>query len=813
MIYELNGKTVFFGNNGVYTDHSIENDGRCKLLKVSDQLQGYKNFKPIVLDNNLYFFQLTNFPHKLEIFKTDGLNVSYIKQIDSLDYSMIYDFTGFRNSEKDLFNQAALLGNQLLITAKVRIDHSNGNNTFRNEIWRLENDVLTKINVLNPLNHPNSSGDIRHFYVSETKAYFFIDYLSQDLYVTDGSTTEYVKTFEGVTVRNSKAVVLKDDNIILAENRNGKFNFWKSNGTSSGTIKINEVNTPNLTQINGFRSFYKGVLFQDNNDSIWYADSSFQQVIKSKFKLSDFNSPNNIQNLDFIELNNKVFGAYNFSSQGLEPASFDFSSNNLQVLSNLNTRTGNALRFENELIYNNKLYFLGNDNSNKIQLFETNGQFGGFKTITDNTDGNLLFQLVKSDANLFYISRLNNISKICKYDLLNASISSIPLNTLSFFNPNKLIPYQGEVLIIAQSSVSQVWKTETLGEPSVVINTNFGFIESLFTYDSLIFASSNGVYISKGTLASTIKYSNIFDLNKPFKIFNYFEFNNQLFIIADFYNGQSIMLGLFRYHKEQIELELVHTFPASYKGMSDNHFFSISNDEHVLFNILDNKSRYELWSMNINAQLKPIGKLNYNYTNSRVFYTEELKNEFYLSYQQDYETIKLLKINVAKSSIDTLLVFDRNDNYRLIKNNNILYAATGLKANQDFLWRTDGTGVGTYYIKAPADKSAPFLINLISSLGEKLIFTGYDASFGTEFYSYKQMPCEGNLNYTVSSGKWSEPTIWSCGRVPFTTENVIIKTGHKIELDSSEIGNAKSIATEPNSVLNFNSGSVFTAKP
>ncbi len=39
--------------------------------------------------------------------------------------------------------------------------------------------------------------------------------------------------------------------------------------------------------------------------------------------------------------------------------------------------------------------------------------------------------------------------------------------------------------------------------------------------------------------------------------------------------------------------------------------------------------------------------------------------------------------------------------------------------------------------------------------------------------------------YSIKSGLWNDYTSWSCSCVPASTDAVIIKTGHKIELNSA----------------------------
>lgn len=57
--------------------------------------------------------------------------------------------------------------------------------------------------------------------------------------------------------------------------------------------------------------------------------------------------------------------------------------------------------------------------------------------------------------------------------------------------------------------------------------------------------------------------------------------------------------------------------------------------------------------------------------------------------------------------------------------------------------------------------------------------------------------------YTVKSGNWNDATVWSCGRIPTSQDNVTIKATHNVYLNPNQSGYCKNIATELNSVLNI----------
>lgn len=66
--------------------------------------------------------------------------------------------------------------------------------------------------------------------------------------------------------------------------------------------------------------------------------------------------------------------------------------------------------------------------------------------------------------------------------------------------------------------------------------------------------------------------------------------------------------------------------------------------------------------------------------------------------------------------------------------------------------------------------------------------------------------------YSSASGNWNMTTTWACGRVPTITDDVFIKSPHKITLNPSETGFANSIDNANGAVLDIRAGSVFTVK-
>jgi photosystem II stability/assembly factor-like uncharacterized protein len=67
------------------------------------------------------------------------------------------------------------------------------------------------------------------------------------------------------------------------------------------------------------------------------------------------------------------------------------------------------------------------------------------------------------------------------------------------------------------------------------------------------------------------------------------------------------------------------------------------------------------------------------------------------------------------------------------------------------------------------------------------------------------------LQQTVKSGNWHDATVWSCGQVPVATQNVLIKSPHRIEVLPAQTAKCKNIATELGAILNIPAGASLEA--
>lgn len=71
---------------------------------------------------------------------------------------------------------------------------------------------------------------------------------------------------------------------------------------------------------------------------------------------------------------------------------------------------------------------------------------------------------------------------------------------------------------------------------------------------------------------------------------------------------------------------------------------------------------------------------------------------------------------------------------------------------------------------------------------------------------------EGVKLFSRQSGNWNVISTWACGRVPTITDDVFVKSPHKIILEPGNLATGFSIETEYGSVVEIKNGSVFKVK-
>ncbi len=122
-----------------------------------------------------------------------------------------------------------------------------------------------------------------------------------------------------------------------------------------------------------------------------------------------------------------------------------------------------------------------------------------------------------------------------------------------------------------------------------------------------------------------------------------------------------------------------------------------------------------------------------------------------------------------------------NWNPKFVYNNSAYFIALDIEHGQE-LWKTDGTEAGTTLVADLYPGAVGSTPNLIDITNNTLYFTAFTPTYGRELW---KLPLSDNCvtNTTLKSGSWNDPTVWSCGTVPSTTNDVTISPAHSITIN------------------------------
>jgi hypothetical protein len=70
--------------------------------------------------------------------------------------------------------------------------------------------------------------------------------------------------------------------------------------------------------------------------------------------------------------------------------------------------------------------------------------------------------------------------------------------------------------------------------------------------------------------------------------------------------------------------------------------------------------------------------------------------------------------------------------------------------------------------------------------------------------------CQSGVKlFTAQSGSWNDLSTWACGRIPQPTEDVYIKSAHKVTINLGQTGQCKTIENGPGAVLDVKPGAIL----
>lgn len=307
----------------------------------------------------------------------------------------------------------------------------------------------------------------------------------RELYRTDGTATILFKEFNvgpgfgfDLSADRPKFIVLNNKMYFFARDNNGSYDLWRTDGTTTGTEKMVEVN--------GFGLGDKDRFIEVNGELYFVMDDDNENTI------------------------------------GSELYKYNETTNAVTLVKDINPNNGNSsgIHISSLTKFDNKLFFRA-DNGFTIGLYVSDGTANGTYLIENATPLNyqqprklfvfnneLYFIAFKSGAgqDLLKCKKNNNIYELeVVYDTnLNGNAN---LNPFNFFGLNDYCVYNDELYFVAREqsapnngSIYQIYKTNGVGaqiafsiSTSNVGNTSGNDIHNLIIYDNMLFFMMTGI--------------------------------------------------------------------------------------------------------------------------------------------------------------------------------------------------------------------------------------------------------------------------------------------------------------------------------
>jgi ELWxxDGT repeat protein len=307
----------------------------------------------------------------------------------------------------------------------------------------------------------------------------------RELYRTDGTTTTLFKEINvgsgsgfDLSADRHKFIVLNNKMYFFARDIAGSYDLWRTDGTTTGTQKMVEVNGFGLgdkdrfIEVNGELFF---VMDDDNENTIGSELYKYNETTNTVTLVKDIN-PNNgttsgVHITSLTKFDNKLFFSANngisnrlYVSDGTENGTFIVE----------NTTPLNYLQPRKLFVFNNELYFIA------------------FK--------------IGAGQDLLKCKKNNNIYELeVVYDT-NAT-GNPALNPFNFFGLNDYCIYNNELYFVAREqsapnngSIYQIYKTNGVGaqiafsiSTANVGNTSGNDIHNFIIYDNKLFFMMTGI--------------------------------------------------------------------------------------------------------------------------------------------------------------------------------------------------------------------------------------------------------------------------------------------------------------------------------
>lgn len=398
-----------------------------------------------------------------------------------------------------------------------------------NELWFSDGTDAGSI-LLKDINPGPGSGTTTTTPVVLNGYFYFVARTSSfkwSLWKTDGTTngTVMVKDLGNMPISNPNGqlslCVLKNKIIFGFDDQSIGLGaeLWISDGTTSGTLLLKDINTFGSSNPSGITAYGDYVYFfantSDYGNELWRSNGTDTGTTLFKDIKPGIESAFSLGTPSFLVFKNLLyFGANGNDSAGLELWCTDGTKNNTKLFLNINTTLGGSsnpgLLFANE----NVMFFRANNGNDGLEPWISDGTLAGTRQLMDinpGTNGSTPSSPVFiNNKIIFNASSLNEGSEAFVTDGTSAGTSILkdilPGNGSSY--PLSKILHKNKVYFYAIDSTygTEIWQTDgTSNGTSIALDINPGKkgsnARSLFSFKNALYF---GATVDKDSLGQEL---------------------------------------------------------------------------------------------------------------------------------------------------------------------------------------------------------------------------------------------------------------------------------------------------------------------